>query len=271
MVSHVGCGLYLTWGSSSRGPHWVRGSLASLSGPRPGGGQCRDWSVGGCWTAAPRSPRLRVSGWVWDSSRSWGENSWQKMISHQTRVSSEPVLQLVTQTNRLGESLAILYIFDNLAVWQTLEWKGSEGDDLVKEDPVAPDIGARAEDSVSETLRSHPSDRQQTSPWEPVVVRLSHLPGQTKVGQLYDAAAAHQAVPAGHVSVDISDHIKDERTKLKKSSQIIVVDQLVTNFCWCRKVSPLATSCAMLVSVLLLTSSWSSLSLSSTRSRRASK
>lgn len=50
-----------------------------------------------------------------------------------------------------------------------------------------------------------------------------------------------------------------------------VLERLLTYFCSWRKARPLATSAAMLVSLLLLTSSISSLFLTATRLRRASK
>ena len=50
-----------------------------------------------------------------------------------------------------------------------------------------------------------------------------------------------------------------------------VLERLLTHFCSWRKARPLATSAAMLVSLLLLTSSISSLFLTATRLRRASK
>ena len=41
-----------------------------------------------------------------------------------------------------------------------LEGKAAEGDDLVEEDPVAPDVGHRGEETVGQTLRGHPPHRQ---------------------------------------------------------------------------------------------------------------
>ena len=41
-----------------------------------------------------------------------------------------------------------------------LERKAAKGDDLVEEDPVAPDVGHRGEETVGQALRGHPPHRQ---------------------------------------------------------------------------------------------------------------
>ena len=88
-----------------------------------------------------------------------------------------------------------------------LEWKGSEGDNLVEKNSVAPDIRARAEDSVNETLRRHPSHWHHSSPSKPIVIRLTDLTGHPEVGQFDDTTGRNQAVPAGNISVYISVNI----------------------------------------------------------------
>jgi hypothetical protein len=46
-----------------------------------------------------------------------------------------------------------------------LEGKAAEGDYLVEEDPVAPHVGHRGEEAVSQALRGHPPHRQHA--WQP--------------------------------------------------------------------------------------------------------
>ena len=92
-----------------------------------------------------------------------------KLFQSLSIILTQNNLHLFSQTNWLGESPAVLDILNDLVVGQTLEWKWAESDDLVEENPVAPDIRGRAEDSVSQTLRRHPSDGQHPPPGEPIV------------------------------------------------------------------------------------------------------
>ena len=113
-------------------------------------------------------------------------------------------LQLGLDPDGLRESLAILDIFQDLVVRQTLEREGAEGNYLVEKNPVAPDIRHRAEYSVRQTLRGHPSHRQHPPSAEPIIIRVKHLTSHPEVGQLDGPAGVDKAVPAGHVSVHIS-------------------------------------------------------------------
>ena len=67
---------------------------------------------------------------------------------------------------------------NDLIVAETLKRKASEGDHLVEEDPVRPDVGHRREEAVGQTLRGHPAHRQHPLPAEPIVVVLVHGPGK---------------------------------------------------------------------------------------------
>ena len=114
------------------------------------------------------------------------------------------LLQQTFHPDWLCQALAALHFLNDLTVGQTLEGEGAEGDDLVEEDPVAPDVRHRSEYPVSETLRGHPPHGQHPATAEPVIVALEHLTGHPEVGQLDGSAGVDKTVPAGHVSVDIS-------------------------------------------------------------------
>ena len=117
-------------------------------------------------------------------------------------------LQLRLDSTGLRESLAILYILQHLIIGKSLEREGTKSNDLVEEDSVAPDIRHWGKYPVSQTLWRHPPHWQHSSPAEAIVITLEHLPGHPEVCQLDRPAGVDETVPAGHVSVHISDREK---------------------------------------------------------------
>ena len=111
------------------------------------------------------------------------------------------LLQQTFHPDWLCQALAALHFLNDLTVGQTLEGEGAEGDDLVEEDPVAPDVGHRGKYSVGQTLRGHPPHGQNTAAAEPIIIRLPDLSAHPEVCQLDGSACVHKAVPAGNVSV----------------------------------------------------------------------
>ena len=104
--------------------------------------------------------------------------------------------------------MAILHVLQHLIVGQALEWKGAKCNYLVEQDSVAPDIRHRSKNTISQTLRGHPADRQHSSPTEPVVVTLKHGSRHPEVRELDCSAGVDKTVSAGNISMNIS------RTKL---------------------------------------------------------